>query len=226
VNITYSKKKQEMRHDPVMESIMGAREWLVKNRTVVTSATFGVLFVAIIAMVLFSVRTASMQKAQEAFGRAMVAYVDRDEAKAVELLTSVADNNKHTPQAAYSAYLLGSLYLAQDKYDEAIEWLQSVASRHDAGFVPGEALEALGMAYEGKGDLQNAVKYYGKALGDDRVAYRQDAVRWKLALIKQQQKEYGEATALCQKILADTLAADLHPKAEQLIAEIRYAGKS
>jgi tetratricopeptide (TPR) repeat protein len=226
LNITYSKKKQEMRHDPIMESLLDVKNWLAKNNTVLASVALALVFILVVGAVYMTIRRSSIEKAQEGFGKAMSAYVRGDEAKAVELFTNVADNNKSTPQAAYSAYIIGSIYLNQDKYDEAIEWLSQVANRNDAGFVPGEALEALGTAYEGKGDIDNAKKYYDKALADNRAAYRHPAIRWKIALLDNQLKQFDNAKNQCRKILSDTLAVEFHSRAQQLMAEIRYSDKS
>lgn len=226
MNITYSKKKQEMRHDPVMESLLDAKNWIAKNSTAMASVALAIVFILVVGVVYVSIRNSSMEKAQQGFGKAMSAYTQGDEAKAIELFTNVADNNKSTPQGAYSAFLIGTIYLNQDKYDEAIEWLSQVTGRKDAGFIPGEAMEALGTAYEGKGDMEKAVANYEKALADNRAAYRHSAIRWKMALLNNQLKQFDKAQALCQKILADTSAMEFHSRAQQLVAEIHYSSKS
>jgi tetratricopeptide (TPR) repeat protein len=226
MNITYSKKKQEIRHDAFMESIVDAKTWFTKNATTVATVSLAVVFVLVVAGVYLAIRHSSLAKAEDGFGKAMAAYASGDMNKAIELFSTVADNNKSAPHGAYSAYLIGTIYLSQDKYDQAIEWLKQVPSRRDAGFVAGAALEALATAYEGKGDMANALLYNQKALSDKRVSYRHGAIRWKMALLNDQLKQYDKVQAQCQNIISDTLAAEYHSRARQLLAEVRLSGKS
>jgi len=223
LNITYSKKKQEFRHDPVMEWLAAARDWLVKNSTLAASVTLGAVFILVIAAVTMTVRRSGLEKASEAFGSAMAAYAAGNEQKAVELLAAAADNYKGTPQGAYSAYLIGTIMLNEDRFDEAIEWLLPVSSRRDAGFVPAAAREALATAYEGKGDLDNALKYNEMALNDKRITYRHPAIRWKLALINKELKKFDLAETQCTNILSDSLATAFHSRARQLLAEMHVS---
>ena len=64
------------------------------------------------------------------------------------------DNNKNSPQANYSAFVLGNLYLQQGKFDESITWFKEAESKSDkTGFVGADALEGLAACYEVTGSI-------------------------------------------------------------------------
>ena len=54
--------------------------------------------------------------------KAVVALGGNDRSAAVEALSLVADKHRNAPQAAYAAFVLGHLYLAQGSFDEAATW--------------------------------------------------------------------------------------------------------
>jgi tetratricopeptide (TPR) repeat protein len=113
------------------------------------------------------------------------------------------------------------MLLERGRYDEAIAWLEMVAKEErKGGVVSGAALEGLSAAYEGKGDYERALEYVRKALEDKRMAYRYPALRWKMALLCAETKQFGRAESLCRDIVADTLAATYHQKARNLLVEI------
>lgn len=221
MEIKHNKKKQEMRRDPVLEGIVKAKELATENSNRLIVILAAILLAAGGYFAYTHVKKQSIGKAQEAFGAAMIAYSARDTAKAVETLTLVVDNHRGTPQAGYAAYLLGDMYLGAGKYDQAIKWLDIATRRTNAGFVSGEALEALAVCYEATGDLEQAVEYYRLALGDERISYRFPAIRWKLALVLFRSDQPDEAKRYCEELVGDTLAGEYRAKAENLLAENR-----
>jgi hypothetical protein len=227
VNITVSKKKQEMRSDPFLELIGKTQKLVQTNSVTLVGVLIGIAFVVLLYGGYRWMQDRSMANAEDAFGRAITAYASRDEAKTIEFLTIVADNHKNTPHAAYSAFMLGSILLGESKYDEAIQWLKEAATnKRSAGFVSGAANEALAAAYEGKGDLASAVSAAEQALKDPKVAYRYPALRWKLALLNNEMKRSDQALTYCRQIVSDTLAAGYRQKALGLMAELQSQSKS
>jgi tetratricopeptide (TPR) repeat protein len=216
---TKKSKKEELRSDPVLEGIIKAKEAARENSSRLIVA-LAVLLLAIGGFAGYSyVKKQGLRKAQEAFGAAMVAYNAQDTAKAVEALTLVVDNHRGAPQGGYAAYLLGDMYMAAGKYDQAITWLDIAAGRRNAGFVAGEAVEALAMCYEATGDLEQAVEHYRRALEDERISYRFPAIRWKLALVLFRDGQADRARPYCEQLVQDTLAGEYRQKAENLLAE-------
>jgi tetratricopeptide (TPR) repeat protein len=238
VDIKYSKKKEEMRKDPVMEFIIRAKEFLEKQGTIAMGAAVAAILVLGGFMIYNSVQKSSVQKAQEAFGKALIAYEAASSNgpggaesldKAVESFKAVVDNNKSSPPAVYSAYMLGHIFLRQQRYDEAITWFNAALSNNShTGFVGASSLEGLASCYEAKGNLQESLNYLKKAVADDRLKYRGPELSWKAALISKDLHGYADAKGFCRKIIADTVsaAAAYKQKAENLLVEIGVVDKS
>jgi tetratricopeptide (TPR) repeat protein len=223
LEIKYSKKKQEIRQDPFMDFLAKAKEFSIARSNSLMGA--GIVLCLLVAgfLVYGYLQRTGEAKAQDAFGRAMVAYAAGDERKAIEGFRTVVDNSKISPAAAYSAFLLGSMFLRQEKYDEAITWFTTAASGNaKAGFVAGDAHEGLADCYEAKGNRDEALKYLAKALEDPRLAYRFPAIEWKAALISKEVGRSGDAKRYCSRIVSDTTsqAAAFKQKAENLSREI------
>lgn len=223
MEIKYSKKKQEERQDPFLDFLAKAKEIAVAQSNVLMGAGIALCIIVAGVFVYGYVQNAGQQKVLDAFGKAMVAYSSGDERKAVEALKTVVDNSKSSPQGAYSAFLLGSMFLRQDKYDEAIGWFSIAASGSSkAGFVTADAQEGLADCYEAKGSRQEAVACLSKALSDSRLKYRYPALAWKAALISKDLGNASEAARFCKLVESDTTAgaANYRQKAENLVEEI------
>ncbi len=219
MNIKYSQKKQEMREDPVLEFLFKVKEYVTKNANTLVGVGIAVVLVAGFLLVYSQMKRSSQEKASEAFGQAMIAYNNRAADKAVEQFGIVADNYKSTPESAMSAYMLGSIYFNVGRFDEAITWFETAASRKTAAdFISGESLEGIAGCYEAKGDLPKAIGYYQQALDDSRIKYRFAAISWKLALLNQKMNNGERAKTLCQQIIADSAASDYRQRAENLLA--------
>ena len=238
MEIKYSKKKQEMRSDPVFEFIMQAKDVIVAQSNIIIIVTLGIVLVLGGGMVYNSINKSGYQKSQDAFGKAFMAYEasasggprsDENLTKAVDAFKSVVDNYKSTPQATYSAYILGHIFLRQQRYDEAITWFNAALSKSSpTGFVGASPLEGLANCYEAKGNPEEALNYLRKALLDDRIKYRSAALAWRSALLCKDLKKIDDAKSFCQKILADTVAASApyKQKAENFLVEISIKEKS
>ena len=236
MEIKYSKKKQEMRKDPVYEFIMRAKDAFVAQSNFVMGATVAVVLVLGGVLIYNSVKKSGYQKAQEAFGKALIAYESGASSaggenlyKAVETFKAVVDNNKGTPQAIYSAFILGHVFLRQQRYDEAITWFNAALSKNPhTGFVGAGAYEGLADCYEAKGNLDEALNYLKKALNDQRNRYRAPVLEWKMALISKDLRKFEDAKGMCQKLLSDTAssATGYKQKAENLLTQIRVQEKS
>jgi tetratricopeptide (TPR) repeat protein len=238
VEIKYSKKKQELRKDPVLEFIMRAKEVVVAQGNTIMIVAIGIALVLGGGLIFNSIKTSSFQKSQEAFGKALLTYeqnagnpaeVSDNLSKTIDGFKAVADNFKGSPQATYSAYLLGHIFLRQQRYDEAITWFNAAMTKNpQTGFVGASALEGLATCYEAKGNIEEALNYLKKALLDDRIKYRSAALEWRSALLCKDLKKLEDARLSCQKILADTVAAaaQYKQKAENLLVELSIQEKS
>jgi tetratricopeptide (TPR) repeat protein len=222
LEIKYSKKKQEIRKDPFMEFLMKAKEYsIAKSNTLVAAGIVACLLVCGVWVYTYLNRT-GVEKAQDAFGKAMVSYSSGDEQKAIEAFKTVVDNSKNSPQAVYSAFILGNTFLRQERYDEALTWFKTATSNNAAsGFVGADALEGMAVCYEAKGNREEALSCLKKALNDQRVRYRFPSLRWKAALISKELGRVEDAKGFCRQITADTVsqAATFKQKAENFLVE-------
>jgi len=219
LNIKYSKQKQEMRDDPVLDLLFKAKTFFLHNVNFLTGVAIVIAFAVGFYFFYDRMHESTLSKAEDAFGNAMIEYTNHNIEKAVEQFRIVADNHRSTPQGTMSAHMLGSIFLSMGRYDDAIKWFEvaSVAKK-ELGFVGGSALEGLASCYEAKGDIAKTLEYLEKALSDDRVAYRHAAIRWKMALLYRKSGNLTRALTLCKEILTDSTAVDLQPKATNLIA--------
>jgi tetratricopeptide (TPR) repeat protein len=229
LEIKYSKKKQEMRDDPIMDFLADAKEFIEKNSNTLVVCAVAVCVVLAGGWAYRYFKLSGEAKAQEVFGKAMVAYQSGDEARAVEAFRSVVDNNKNSPQAVYSAFVLGDVFLQQGKLDEAISWFKQAESKSSqTGFIGADALEGLAACYEAKGNREEALACLNKALEDQRIRSRFPELSWKAALLSKDLGRLADAKSYCEKIMADTAAyaASLKQKAGNFLMEIQVLEKS
>jgi hypothetical protein len=220
LNIHQNKEEKSLKEDPLVTWLIEVKAFGRKNSTMLIGVVIAIIIVAAGATIFNQIQKSAAGKASEAFGSAMIAYNSHDYVKAVELFKNVTDNYRSTVQGIQSAYMLGAISYEQEKFDEAITWY-TVASQgsEKADFIAGEALEAIALCYEAKGDVTSAVSYLEKALKDDKVKFRHTAIKWKLALLIKG-TDVNRAKILCNEIASDTLAKEFHQKAENLVAAI------
>ncbi|MDR0331750.1 MAG: tetratricopeptide repeat protein [Chitinispirillales bacterium] len=209
--------------DPLVDGILKVKDFVSKNGTAIAALLVAVVAVVGGGLIYNGVRESNIKKAQEIFGVGMLDYnADRLD-DALASFTEAAGSYKQTPMGAMGAFMAGSIYLQQKNVDQAVTWFEAAANGAEGGFVKGQALEGLATAYEEKGDAASAVKYLERALKDKGLSHRRSAIRWKLALLHNKGNA-SAAGAYCKELIADTLAAQYHQKAENLLASID-AGK-
>lgn len=217
MNIKYNKKKQELQDDPVMDGLLKTKEFVSKNSNTVTGFIVVLLVVLGLGFGYNQFRLKKIENAREDFGKAMVAYSEKDIEGAIGQFTSVAQKYRGSVSGSMAAYMLANLLFEQGRYDDAIESYKSVLSGPNVGFISAQANEGIAACFEAKGDVTTAMSYLQNAINDDRVAYRYSALRWKLALLAKN-SDTTKAIKLCDEIIADTLAQDYRQEARYLRA--------
>jgi tetratricopeptide (TPR) repeat protein len=210
-----------MRDDPFIDFLFKVKEFYKKN----PNAIFGGALIIVCALLFFFIYSAkhgtSFTKADEAVGNAWSAYNSRNLDKAVQEFQGIVKEYPSTPQGAESAQMLGSIFLGQEKFDEAIKWFTIASSgKGDLASLTGLSLEGLASCYEAKGDPKRAIENLEKALGEDQLKYRHPAIRWKMALLNQKISQPVRAQTLCKEILSDTTAREYQQRAENLLAAL------
>lgn len=215
LNIKYSKKKKELQEDPVMDGLLKTKEFVQKNYNSVIGVFVVVVLVTGISIGYNMYSTNKIKTAREDFGKAMVAYRNEMFTDAIDKFRLVAENYRGTVSSITSAYMLGGILYQQGKYDEAIQWYETAGKSSKGGFISSQASEGLALCYEMKGDVSKAVAILEKALNNEKLSYRKNALRWKLALLLRA-SDNNRAKVLCNEILADTLGQEYRANAEFL----------
>lgn len=219
MNIKYNKKKEELRKDPVLESIGKTRAFVVKNSNIVISSLLVLIFIFAGFQIFSYFKKTGMLKSQEAFGKASMLYKLQEYDKAIDAFKLVIENHGKSPHALYSSYMIGQILLSNSDYDEAISYFEKVSSaKKNTTFLRGESLVGIGTCYEAKGEFEKSLKYFQEALNDENVKYRHPAIQWKMVLINKKLGKKENVVYYCNKLVSDTLMTDYKKKAENLLA--------
>lgn len=219
MNIKFSKKKEELRKDPVMEYMQKTKDYVTKNSRELLITLVVIIIAGGGVQAYLSVRNSTVSKAQNEFGKAMILYQENQEDKALDAFRDVYEKYGNTQLGAYSAYMLGQLFLRKGNYNETLLWLEKVVSYNkNIGFVRGESLEAMGVCYDAMNDREKALESFTKALDDKSINYRHPAIRWKIILLYKNMGDKEKMNQYCKELISDTLAVEYRKKAENLLA--------
>ncbi|MDR0307209.1 MAG: tetratricopeptide repeat protein [Chitinispirillales bacterium] len=221
MDIQQKKKVMEPQADPLVESIIKAKDFFTKNGTALVICAAAALVIIGGGLIYSNMKESSTKKAQEIFGIGMLDYNDEQFNKALASFSDVANNFRHTPLATMSAFMMGSIYLQQNNYDQAVTWFETAVGGAQSGFVKAQAYEGLSAAYEEKGDVASAIKSLERVLRDRSAQHRHAAARWRLALLNKDNASVS--SAFCKELISDTLAVMYHQKAENLLASLNVA---
>ena len=110
MNIKYNKHKQEIKDDPVLDWMLEAKEFIQKNANKLIVAVIAIVVLISGVSIFNSMQKSAQQKAQDAFGMAVLSYQANDMDKAIEGFKSVITNYGSSTSAVFSSYLLGTIY--------------------------------------------------------------------------------------------------------------------
>ncbi len=210
-----------MRKDPVMDLMVKAKDF-AQNQSQILLIVVGVVLVSLVGYWAYNgMQKDKLSKAQDVFGKAMIAYEKNDFSAATSAFKEVIESYPQSPHAAMSAFLLGDIGAKMNNFDDAISWYEKASRKASkTSFIEGAALEGLATNYESKGDIPKAIECFEKAAADPSIAYRTSSIRWKLALLNEEIKQYDKALSYCSQIVSDTSAQMFRQKAENLKIEI------
>lgn len=197
-----------------MDGLLKTKEFVNKNSNSVIGTIISVLVIVGLVLGFNAFKTSRAKNAREDFGKAMVAYSEKNMSVAIDQFKGVAAKYRGSVSGTMSAFMLAGIYHSQNKLDDAITWYDAVIKGANIGFVNAQAHEGLASCYEAKSDNSNAIIHLEKALTNEHLQFRAGALRWKLALLKKE-SDPKAALKLCDEVLSDTLARDL-------TGEVRY----
>ena len=149
------------------------------------------------------------EKASDAIYKAEeYALIDSLQNKAIEGdgnfmgFKEIADEYSNTPSANIANAYLGSLYLKQGKFQEAIEYLKKYSETGSIILDP-LVIGLTGDAYSESHDYKNAADYYKKAADKSQNSYTTPLFLKKLGLVYEQLNEYQDAEKAYSRIKTD-----------------------
>lgn len=114
----------------------------------------------------------------------------------------IADEYSNTPSANIANAYLGSLYLHQQNFQEAIKYLKKYTETGSEILDP-LVIGLIGDAYSETHDYKNAADYYKKAANKSKNSYTSPLFLKKLGLVYEQQDENKLAVEAYEKIKVD-----------------------
>ncbi|MFZ4862229.1 tetratricopeptide repeat protein [Sphingobacterium sp. Mn56C] len=114
----------------------------------------------------------------------------------------IADEYSNTPTANIANAYLGSLYLRQQNFQEAIKYLKKYSETGSLILDP-LVIGLIGDAYSDSHDYKNAADYYKKAADKSKNSYTTPLFLKKLGLVNEQLNEFKNAEEAYSKIKSE-----------------------
>jgi tetratricopeptide (TPR) repeat protein len=155
-----------------------------------------------------------------------VYYWEMDSTKQAlkENLVDVADENGSTDAGNLSKFYVGTAYLKQGKYEDAINYLKDFSS-NDL-LLQARVYSLIGDAYMEQKDLENAASYYQKAIDYKPNQYYTPEYCMKAGLAYELNKDYESAVKVYNKVINEYWQASeasdakkYKARAEELLTE-------
>ena len=201
---TEHKKKEEVAI-PLDRYIKQLTDFYEEKKKMINTVTTAVLVVLALALAYFLWYVPKQQKeaalaifkAERYFGMdSLQLALDGD--KTHLGLLAVIDKYSSTKAGNNAKYMAGICYLQLGKYDESIRYLKKFRTNNKLLSV--QTLGAIGDAYMEKNDMDNAVKYYKKAVSKHPNELITPVFLWKLGQLYEMQGNWKEALS-CFEIL-------------------------
>ena len=136
-------------------------------------------------------------------------------------LLFVIDKYGNTKDGNRAKYMAGICYLKLGQYNEAISYLKKFRSQNK--LVSVQALGAIGDAYMENNDINNAVKYYKKAVSKNQNDLVTPVFLWKLGLAYDMQGNWKEALSCFETLQQEYFQSGYNQLPEVMDAEKRIA---
>ena len=195
-------KGHELLEDPnsLAEKLSSSEEFVKKNRNILLYAGLGF---AVIIGGLFFYKFQLKEQNQEAQVSMIngVYFWEQDSTKQAlkENLVDIADENGATEAGNLAKFYVGTAYLKQGKYEDAINYLKDFSS-NDL-LMQARVYSLIGDAYMEQKDLENASVYYNKAVDYKPNQYYTPEYCMKAGLAYELSKDYESAINMYNKVI-------------------------
>jgi len=200
-----SKKKHEEVKRKTTSWIQRITDFYNEKQKIVNGAIIGGLVVVIVILAYTLYYLPSQQeKAEVAIYRAEHYFaIDSlrlalDGDGSYDGVLTIIDNYGSTKTGNRAKYIAGICYLKLGEYDEAIKYLKKFKSRDM--LVSVQALASIGDAYMEKNDLDNAEKYYKKAVSKNANDLITPVYLLRLGMLCEMQGKWKDAVFYYEKL--------------------------
>jgi len=229
-----ARRRRDKKKDETLVDITEAREsavdWIERNQHIVLSVILGLVFIVagwFIYQNMYKIpRDISAQeqmfRAQFQFERDSFALALENPGGGYPGFLGIIDQYRGTTAANLSRYYAGISYLNLGRYDDAIEQLRSFSPNEDVSAIMKHG--ALGDAYAEKGDFDNAIRSYRRAVraGDNAFLTPYFMQKYGLALI--QEGRSSDAISVFEDLKREYPNSQESQEADRFIARARAAG--
>lgn len=153
-----TEKKAKGASEDMSAALNKSEAFFNRNKKVIISS-FVVVLVLVVGMFLYKnyVSAPRAEKASTELAKAQELFNNEDFAKANEGFLKVINDFGGTDAANLANLYAGLCYANQNKWQEAVKYLENYSSKKDAMVSPA-AMAALGNAYANTGNIDKAVK--------------------------------------------------------------------
>ena len=214
-------KGNEIMEDPnaLIDSIHKSEEFVKKNRNILLYVIVG-LIVIIGGFLWYRMNLKDENETAQASMINGVFYWESDSLKQAlkEQLLDIADEQGATDAGNLSKFYVGTAYLKQGKYEDAITYLKDFSSSDL--ILQGWVYARIGDAYMELKDTDNAIDYYNKAVDYKSNEYFTPQYCMKAALAYELKQDYESAVKMYDKIIKD------YSKASELNDAKKYKARA
>jgi tetratricopeptide (TPR) repeat protein len=162
-------KKQELKEDKLVLTYYKAREFVERNRKILSYVLTGLIIVVAGVIIYRNNLKAENERAEVLFAKIMGYYDSGDYKTAIEGvpqrniqgLKYIVENYGGTKAGEIATYYLANAYFMIGDYDNALKYFKKYDG--DDKLLLASALAGIASVYEAKGDYKRAGEYFEKA---------------------------------------------------------------
>lgn len=180
-------------------------EHFLKENTKLVAGAVGALFLIIAAVLFFQYNKASQNQTAQAEMFQAVYYFEQDSSDLAlngdgvnAGLLTIIDKYGGTEAANLASYYAGSIYLSQGQYQSAADYLKKFSS--DDFFIQAQAYALTGDAYIELGDVNEAIRFYKKAVDHEANKFFTPKYLSKLAIAYEESGDLQKAITTYEEI--------------------------
>lgn len=162
-------KKQELKEDKLVLTYYKAREFVEKNRKILSYILTGIIVLVAVAIIYRNNLKAENERAEALFSKVIRYYDEGDYKTAIEGIPQkniqglkyIVENYGSTDAGEIATYYLGNAYFMLGDYDNALRYFKKYDGKDK--LLMASSLAGIASVYEVKGDYKKAGEYFEKA---------------------------------------------------------------